>query len=68
LFQGKVTREVENAYQTPKLRAVGRESPSHLLSLRKGEGKRHVLLAAGPAASFGMLFRFRCNRFAFVID
>ncbi len=48
---------MKNEYQTPKLRAVGRESPSPPLFLRNGERKRHVLLAAGPAASFGTFSR-----------
>jgi hypothetical protein len=49
----KVSRGAKNAYQTLKLRAVGWESPPPPLSLKKGEGKRLVLLAAGPAVVFG---------------
>jgi hypothetical protein len=51
-LRGKGSRRAENAYLTPKLQAVGRESPSPPLSLRKGEGERHVLLAAGSAVTF----------------
>jgi len=52
-FQAKVPRRTENSYQAPKLQAVGRESPPSPLSLKKGDRKMHVVLAAGPAASFG---------------
>ncbi len=52
-LRGKVSKRAENAYQTPKLRAVGRESPPPPLSLKKGERKRLVLLAAGPATACG---------------
>ena len=48
-----MSRRSEKAYQAPKIRAVERESPPPPLFLKKGEGERHVLLAAGPAASFG---------------
>ena len=56
-FGRKVSREAENAYQTPKFGAGGRQSPPPPLSLRKEEGKRRVLLATGPAASFGTFSR-----------
>ncbi len=53
---GKVSREVENAYRTPKFGAEEGQSPSSPLSLRKGEGKRRVLLATGSAASLWYVF------------
>jgi hypothetical protein len=53
-----VSRRVENAYHTPNFRALEREAPFPPLSMRKGEGKRHVLLAAGPATSFGTFSGF----------
>ncbi len=56
IFWEKVSRRVENAYQTPKFGAVGGQSPSPSLSLRTGEGKRRVLLATGPAASLWYVF------------
>jgi hypothetical protein len=52
-FKGKVSRNSKNAYQTPKLRAVWRQSPTPPISIGKGEGKKHDLLAAGPAGSIG---------------
>ena len=52
-FWRKVSREAENAYQTPEFGAEGRQPPPPPLSLKKGEGKRLVLLTAGPAAAFG---------------
>jgi hypothetical protein len=52
-FKEKVFGSSENAYQAPKLREMGRQLPPSPLFLRKGEGKKHILLAAGPATSIG---------------
>jgi hypothetical protein len=38
-----VSRRAKNAYHTPNFRSVERKAPSSPLSVRKGEGKRHVL-------------------------
>ncbi len=55
-FWGKVSREAGNAHQTPKFGAEGGQSPSPPPSLRKGEGKRRVLLATGPGASLWYVY------------
>ena len=47
----KGSRRISFAWLSTKLRSVERHQPSPPLSQRKGEGKRLVLIAAGPAES-----------------
>ena len=47
----KGSRRMSIARPSTKLRSIERHQPSPPLSQRKGEGKRLVLIAAGPAES-----------------
>jgi hypothetical protein len=47
----KRSRKMSFARPSTKLRSIERHQPSPPLSQRKGEGKRLVLIAAGPAES-----------------
>ncbi len=51
-----MSRRAKNSYQASQLRTSGRKSPPSSFSLRKGEGKRRVILAAGPATSFDTFY------------
>ena len=48
----KRSRKMSFARPSTKLRSIERHQPSPPLSQRKGEGKRLVLIAAGPAEFF----------------
>jgi hypothetical protein len=57
VFSGKNVYEVEELISSARFTSSKKGIAAHSLSLRKGEGERHVLLTVGSAASFGTFSR-----------
>ena len=61
----KRSRKMSFARPSTKLRSIERHQPSPPLSQRKGEGKRLVLIVAGPAEYIFVKSTFSWNFFSY---